>query len=678
MRFPRWFQAPDEPIAVPPLRVDAATTPRRLAVRTILGAPKYTTPAAVLAVGHQVGEALVPVVMGFAIDQAVATGDPVRLGLCLLLLAADFAMLSYSYRFGSRIGLLGMEAVQHRLRTLVADRLLAPTGVAGRAGLPGTSLSIAASDVNALSRAVFLAVFPVGQAAGVLLCAVVLLAISWQIGLIVLLGVPLLLILMDRAGGPLRRRSERQSELAAEASGKAADLLAGYRILSGLGAQRAGADRYRRASRDALEGSLHAAGAQGVFVGSMNLVTGLFVAVLAVVAGLKALDGDLTVGQLITVVGITQFVIGPLGSFATGFGPMWAGALAAAARVLTVLTLEPRVATPGTAVPEAGAGTLRLTGVRFGALAGAARVGVGLSDDAGTREGIGADTSDDASTRGGPGAGPSEDVGFREGVGSGRVDPDRAGFDLDIGPGECVGLRLSPAAAADLAAVLTGAAAPEEGTATWQGRSLGEYDLEALRASVLVVPHHAAIFDGTIRENVALGRADEERVAAALEAADCAEIVGAAPDGLDAQVGDDGLRLSGGQRQRLALARALAQHPPLLVLHEPTTAVDSVTEARIAERLRAAREGYATVLITEAPALLAVCDRVIEVAGESEAEPASAPGSGDVPAPVGGPALASGLVSAAEPASSAAPASAAEPASSAADPSTSDDGPFHE
>ncbi|MCD0443387.1 ABC transporter ATP-binding protein/permease [Glycomyces sp. A-F 0318] len=553
MRLPRWFQAPAEPIPVRPVRVDADTTPRRLAARVILGAPRYTAPAAVLAIGHQIGEALVPVVMGFAIDQAVATGDPVRLALCLALLAADFAMLSFSYRFGSRLGLLGMEAVQHRLRTLVAGRLLDPAGVAGRAGLPGTSLSIAATDVNVLSRAVFIAVFPVGQFAGILLCAVVLLSISWQIGLAVLIGVPLLLLLMDRAGGPLRRRSQRQSELAAEASGKAADLLAGYRILSGLGAQAAGADRYRRASRDALDGSLHAAGAQGVFVGSMNLATGLFVAGLAVVAGLRALDGDFTVGQLITVVGLTQFIIGPIGSFASAFGPMWAGALAAAARVLTVLTLAPRVASPGTARPEPGRGRLALTG-------------------------------------------------------TGALD----GFSLDVAPGECVGLRTGPEGAADLAAILSGAPSPA-GTAAWQGRPLDEFDLEALRASILVVPHHAALFDGTIRENVALGTATEERTAAALDAADCAEIVEAAPDGLDAQVGDDGLRLSGGQRQRLALARALAQHPPLLVLHEPTTAVDSVTEARIAERLRGARGSHSTLLITDAPALLAVCDRVVDL-----------------------------------------------------------------
>ncbi|HEU5128129.1 MAG TPA: ABC transporter ATP-binding protein [Glycomyces sp.] len=560
--LPRWLQAPAEPIAIRPLRVDADTTPRRLALRTVFGAPRYTAPAALLSVGHQIGEVLVPVIMGFAIDQAVATGDPVRLAWCLVLLALDFAMLSFCYRFGSRLGLLGMEAVQHHLRTIVADRLLAPAGVAGRAGLPGVSLSIAASDVSVLARAVMIGVYPVGEFAAVILCAVVLMSISWQLGLIVLLGVPLLLVLMDRAGGPLRRRSRKQAALAAEASGKAADLLAGYRVLSGLGAQGPAADRYRASSRDALDGSLHAAGAQGLYVGSMSLVSGLFVAGIALVAGLRAWSGDLTVGQLITVVGLAQIILGPLSAFAANFGTVWATALASAERVLGILTLPPRTATAGEAEPEPGGGRLRLEAVR-----------------------------------------------------TGRLGP----FDLDLAPGECVGVRAAPAAASALADLLSGRAAPESGGATWQGRPLGDYDLEALRASVLVVPHHAALFDGTVRENVDLGRAAPEATAAALAAADCAEILDAAPEGIDTQVGDDGLRLSGGQRQRIALARALAQRPPLLVLHEPTTAVDSVTEARIAERLRGARGPRATLLITDAPALLAVCDRVVE-AGEGSDE----------------------------------------------------------
>ncbi|PRY62481.1 ABC transporter ATP-binding protein [Glycomyces artemisiae] len=562
MRLPVLLQAPADPIPVRPIRIDAATTPRRLTLRAIAAAPRQMVPAAMLLVMHQVGESLVPVIMGFAIDQAVATGDPVRLALCVALLGADFALLSFSYRFGSRLGLLGIEAVQHRMRTLVADRLLDPKGVKGRAGLPGVSLSIAATDVNNLARAVSIAAWPVGEIAAVLLTGTVLMVLSWELGLIVLIGVPLLLLIMDRAGGPLRRRSHDQSALAAEASGKAADLLAGYRVLSGLGAQGAAADRYRKASRDALAGSLRAAGSQGVYTGSMNLASGLFVAGLAVVAGLRALNGDLTVGQLITIVGLTQFIIGPLSGLATNAGAIWAAALASAERVLSILQLPHHDAAHGDARPEPGDGKLSLTGVR-----------------------------------------------------TANLD----GLDLDIAPGECVGLRATPAAAADLAALLSGGAEPDAGAVAWQGRPFAEYDLEALRAAVLVVPHHAALFDGSILDNVGLLTADREAVDAALDAADCAEIIDAAPNGLDTEVGEDGLRLSGGQRQRIALARALAQRPPLLVLQDPTTAVDSVTESRIAERLRAARGNGSTLLVTDAPALLAVCDRVVDLNAKATA-----------------------------------------------------------
>ena len=83
--------------------------------------------------------------------------------------------------------------------------------------------------------------------------------------------------------------------------------------------------------------------------------------------------------------------------------------------------------------------------------------------------------------------------------------------------------------------------------------------------------------------------------------------------GLDGQIGEMGGRLSGGQRQRLALARALATDAPVLVLHDPTTAVDSVTETTIASRLRQIRQGRSTILIASSPTLMGVCDRIIDL-----------------------------------------------------------------
>jgi putative ABC transport system ATP-binding protein len=97
----------------------------------------------------------------------------------------------------------------------------------------------------------------------------------------------------------------------------------------------------------------------------------------------------------------------------------------------------------------------------------------------------------------------------------------------------------------------------------------------------------------------------------ALVAAAADEVALALPHGTGTVLTERGRSLSGGQRQRVALARALACDPPVLVLHDPTTAVDPVTEARIAAGIRAARRGRTTLVVATSPALLAVADRVV-------------------------------------------------------------------
>ncbi|QJU52648.1 ABC transporter ATP-binding protein [Herbiconiux sp. KACC 21604] len=593
-----WIQAPEHPIAVRGPRIDGRTTPRRLALRVIAATPRYTVPAALLVVAHMIGEALVPVLMGLAIDRAVGTGDLGQLALWLVLLAVDFAMLSFTYRFGSRIGLLGEQAVQHRLRMMVAGTLLHPAGVEGEARRPGVALSLATSDVDRLARATLLAIYPVSEVAAVLFGGVVLLWISWPLGVAVLVGAPLVLWLTELFGRPLNRRSAEEQAAAAAAAGRAADMLDGYRVVRGIGAEAEAAERYRRASRRALDGTLRARRSEGVFVGSMDLMTGFFITAIALAAALAAFGGALSVGGFITVVGLTSFLLEPMQNVASYTGTLWAAATASAGRLLDVLRANER----GTDARRAHAGD-----------ADARRADEKDADARRAPTEERDDTHGPASEGAGGGSGDRDETHLQvAGLRAGTLPA----LDFEVRAGELVAVALEGPDADELVEVLSAGRAPLAGRIRVNGAVVarpGENDpaRTGLHPSVLVAPHTPELFAGTVRENVSLDGVSPALAAAALSAAGCDELAETLPDGHDTAVGERGGSLSGGQRQRIALARALAQNAPVLVLHDPTTAVDAVTEATIARRLRELRRGAGTVVVTRSPALLAVADRVV-------------------------------------------------------------------
>lgn len=529
-----------------------ASTPRRFVLKVMWLTRGFAIPAGLSLAVHQVCEALVPVLMGRAIDSAVVDGDVGLLVIWLALLAVNFAVLATSYRFGSWFGQLGAESMQHHIRTTVTGRLLHPRAWVDRP--PGAALSLATHDVRRVTRAIALMVYPVGQLAAVLAGGAFLLAQSVPLGLAVLVGAPLMLLLLDLAGRPLRRRARREAEAIADASGIAADLIDGHRVLDGIRAVAAASGRYRVTSREALEATLRARRSEvGLSLG-LEVLTGLFVVAIAVAAGLLALGGTLSVGQLITVVGLTQFLMGPLINVASDTAPIWASAQASAVRVLEVVG-EPD-----------GRGVADMATARKGAL-----------------------------------------------VLDGVVVPGADPLTLELGDGEVVGLTADETVMASLTQVLAARRRPEAGSVWAGGIPVDADDPEPGRRNVLVAPHEAHLFDGTIAENVDLVGVDPASLADALHASACDDVIAAVHGGIDARVGDGGLRLSGGQRQRVALARALAADPPVLVLHEPTSAVDSVTEQRIATRLRELRQGRATLLLTRSPALLSTVDRVIDL-----------------------------------------------------------------
>jgi ABC-type multidrug transport system fused ATPase/permease subunit len=135
--------------------------------------------------------------------------------------------------------------------------------------------------------------------------------------------------------------------------------------------------------------------------------------------------------------------------------------------------------------------------------------------------------------------------------------------------------------------------------------------------------HHtdAELFTGVLRAELdPTGTADETRLADVLDATSSGDILDALPDGLDTMVEERGRSLSGGQRQRLAVARSLLADPEILVLVEPTSAVDAHTEAHIADRLRKIRAAKTTVVMSTSPLVLARVDEVAYLANGSVAD----------------------------------------------------------
>ncbi|MDN5932350.1 MAG: ABC transporter ATP-binding protein/permease [Pseudonocardia sp.] len=494
--------------------------------------------ASLLVAGHQLSEAAVPVVVGVVIDLAVSTGDGSALLRWLAAVAAVFVVLATSAYFGYWLLVRTEKQSAHELRMDVTRRVLHPAG--GAPGRSGELVSLAGSDAD--RAGLVCAAIVVGFAALAALAggAVVLISASLLLGLVVLVGTPLVLVASRLLARPLVGRAESEQETLAAATGVATDLVTGLRVRKGIGAEEAAGETYRRASRAALAARLAAVRFEGGYTAATGVLTGVFLVVVAWVGGRLALDGAISIGELVAGVGLAQFLIGPLENL-TRVGPLLAGAWGSALRVAGLLDAPPGVRAGSGTLPADPAGALRVAGIYVAA-------------------------------------------------------------------GEHVGVvALSSADAADLLDALA-RDIDDGGPVLLDGTDLARIDLDDARSAVLVTRHDATLFEGTVGENTGTD-------AAALAAAGADDVLDALPGGLAAELTERGRTLSGGQRQRLVLARALAAHAPVLVLHDPTTAVDAATEYRIAAGLAALRTGRTTLLVTSSPALLARCGRVLLVDG---------------------------------------------------------------
>ena len=535
------------------MRRAAACTVMRQAV---LGQRRHLVPGTALLVVHQVCESIVPIVIGAVIDRAIGTGDTTALVRWLMALGVLFAVLSAAWFTNAVSTERACQGAEHDTRLRLVGRVLAATGGVERRFKVGKLVSIANTDAAEVGRLGDHVPGAIGAAAAVVVALGFLVAVDARLGLLILAGLPAVLAVEKLMADRLVERWADEQEESSEAAAVATDLMAGLRVLKGLGAEQAAAGRYRRASRKSLGATLQAASAEAMANTVGMAVHGGFLALVALVAGRMAAGGSISVGEFVAVVGLTQFLIAPLETLG-GTITSLAEARASANRVAKVLETPPAVADGWRRLETPTTGRLVLRGVSRGRL---------------------------------------------------------THLDLAAGPGDIIGLAApDPDIAHELIACLARDADPSAGTIEIDGIPFEDLELDSLRRAVVVSTHDATLFEGTLADNVVPSGEAAIPLDSALEAAGAASVAESLPDGPATDLGQRGRFLSGGQAQRVALARALAADAPVLVLHDPTTAVDSVTEQQVAEGLARMRDGRTTLVITTSPALLAACTRVVLV-----------------------------------------------------------------
>jgi ABC-type multidrug transport system fused ATPase/permease subunit len=501
---------------------------------------------ALFGIGWMVSQALVWAAVGAAIDHGVGQHNDTELFKWVAVVIALGLIQALCGAFRHQLAVTNWMNATYRTVQLIG-RHVATSGTALTDEIPaGDIVNTVAADAMRIGGSYDSFARFAGAIVAWIVVSFILLSTSLQLGLIVLLGVPILGALTTPLMKPLHDTQAAQREAAGRLASLGADTVAGLRILRGVGGEEVFLNNYREQSQKVRVAGTRIASPQAGLESGQVLLPAILTGMVTFLGARDVMNGSLQPGQLVAFFGYSTFLTTPLRT-AIDYVIMSTRAYVGAGRVLRILHVRPTVADPERPLTW----PIRLF----------------------------------------------------------RLEDRRSGLTLERGQ-----LAALVTVTTDEAAILVdrlGRFVNDCDDVFVNGAPIDSYALNDVREHIVVSDIEPRLFSGELRaELMPHGHVDDARIMDVLQATSSLDVLDALEDGLSTTVEERGRGFSGGQRQRLSLARAFLTNAEILILVEPTSAVDTHTEGRIATRLREVRGDRATLVATTSPLLLEKMDVV--------------------------------------------------------------------